>query len=179
VAQRKTQSTEMKWNNDLLKFIFSVLAVYLSGLVVYESFLLPKTRIDEHLIHALVVVSEWIIQNLGFVTTAHQTSFFYTIQIENSVGVWVSPNCDGWMVVWVFLSVWIFLPLKNSWKFAMLPLLVLAIEAVNVLRIVSLAIITKYYPQSLAFNHDYTFTILVYGFVIFLWWMGIKRWSNK
>ena len=169
----------MKWNNDLLKFIFSVLAFYLFGLVVYESFLLPYTKMDEHLIHVLVVTSEWIIQHLGFVTKAHQTSLFYTIQIENSIGVWVSPNCDGWMVIWVFLSVWIFLPLSNFGKFAMLPLLILAIEAVNVFRIVSLAIITKYYPQSLAFNHDYTFTIVVYGFVIFLWWLGIKKWSKK
>ena len=117
MAQRKTQSTEMKWNNELLKFIFSVLALYLLGLVIYESFLLPKTKIDEYLIHALIVVAEWVIQILGFVTTAHQTSFFYTIQIENSVGVWVSPNCDGLMVVWEFLSVWVFLPLKKSSKF--------------------------------------------------------------
>jgi exosortase/archaeosortase family protein len=169
----------MKWNNDLLKFIFSVLAFYLLGLVVYESFLLPKTKMDEYLIHSLVVISEWVIQNLGYVTSAHQTPLFYTIQIENSVGVWVSPNCDGWMVIWVFLSVWIFLPLKKLWKFALIPLFILAIEGVNVIRIVSLAIITKYYPQSLAFNHDFTFTVVVYGFVIFLWWLGIKKWSEK
>jgi exosortase/archaeosortase family protein len=83
------------------------------------------------------------------------------------------------MVVWVFISVWIFLTLNKFWKFATLPLLILAIEVVNVIRIVSLAIITKYYPQSLAFNHDYTFTIVVYGFVIFLWWLGIKKWGVK
>ncbi len=169
----------MKWNNDLLKFIFSVLACYLIGLVVYESFLLPKTKMDEYLIHALVVISEWVIQSLGYVTLSHQTALFYTIQIENSVGVWVSPNCDGWMVMWVFLSVWIFLPLKKLWKFTLIPLLILAIEGMNVVRIVSLAIITKYYPQSLAFNHDFTFTIVIYGFVIFLWWLGIKKWSEK
>jgi exosortase/archaeosortase family protein len=179
MAEGKTQSTKMKWSNDLLKFIFSVLAFYLIGLVFYESFLLPKTQMDEYLIHGLVVVSEWVIQNLGFVTSGHETPLFYTIQIENSVGVWVSPNCDGWMVVWVFLSVWIFLPIMRYWKLAMIPLCALAIESVNVIRIVSLAIITKYFPQSLAFNHDYTFTIVVYGFVIFLWWLGIKKWGEK
>jgi len=45
----------MKWNNELLKFIFSVLALYLLGLVIYESFLLPKTKIDEYLIHSWLI----------------------------------------------------------------------------------------------------------------------------
>ena len=169
----------MKWNNDLLKFIFSVLAFYLLGLVVYDSFLLPKTSLDEYLIHGLVVSSEMILNLLGYSTAPHQTALYYTIQLENSIGVWVSPNCDGWMVIWVFLSVWLFLPLIKTRKWVMLPFALLCIQAVNVIRIVCLAIITKYFPESLAFNHDYTFTILVYGFVIFLWWWGIKKWSVK
>jgi exosortase/archaeosortase family protein len=169
----------MKWGNDLLKFIFSVLVLYILGLVVYESFLLPRTQLDEYLIHALVVSAEAIINVLGYSTAAHQTDFFYTIQLENSIGVWVSPNCDGWMVMWVFLSVWLFLPIKKTRKYFMLPLLLICIEGVNLIRIVCLSIITKYFPQSLAFNHDYTFTIFVYGFVIFLWWWGVKKWTAK
>lgn len=169
----------MNWNNGLLKFIFSVLFLYLMGLVIYESFLLPHTLLDEWIIHGLVVAAEWIIHFFGFSTVAHHTPLFYTIQIQDSVGVWVSPNCDGWMVMWVFISVWLFLPLVKFWKFALIPVFCLVIECVNVLRIASLAVITKYYPESLAFNHDYTFTILVYGFVIFLWWLGIKKWTEK
>lgn len=169
----------MKWNNELLKFIFAVLFFYLMGLLIYESFLLPHTLLDEWIIHGLVVASEWVIHLFGFSTVAHQTALFYTIQIHDSVGVWVSPNCDGWMVMWVFLSVWLFLPVDKRWKYPLIPVFCLAIEGVNVLRISSLAVITKYYPQSLAFNHDYTFTILVYGFVIFLWWLGIKKWGVK
>ncbi len=169
----------MKWDNELLKFIFSVLVFYLFGLVIYESFLLPNTQLDEWIIHGLVVSSEWVIQCLGFETVAHQSPLFYTIQIVDSIGVWVSPNCDGWMVIWVFLSVWIFMPIQNFWKFFLVPFFCFFIELINVVRIVSLTIITKYYPNSLAFNHDYTFTILVYGFVIFLWWLGVKKWNIK
>ncbi len=169
----------MKWSNDLLKFIFSVLVLYILGLVVYESFLLPKTQLDEYLIHSLVVSAEAVLHLLGYSTAPHQTGFFNTIQLESSIGVWVSPNCDGWMVIWVFFSVWIFLPITRIRKYFMLPLFLICIEGVNLVRIVCLSIITKYFPQSLAFNHDYTFTIFVYGFVIFLWWWGVKKWTAK
>jgi len=169
----------MKRNNELLKFIISVLVAYFIGLVLYESFLLPKTAMDEYLIHGLVLSAESLIHAVGFSTVTHQSELFYTIQIQDSVGVWVSPNCDGVMVVWVFLCVWMFLPIAKFWKLLMMPVCILLIQMVNVLRIVSLAIITKYFPQSLAFNHDYTFTILVYGFVILLWWWGIKKWGVK
>lgn len=35
----------MKWGNDLLKFIFSVLVLYIFGLVIYESFCCLKPNL--------------------------------------------------------------------------------------------------------------------------------------
>jgi hypothetical protein len=47
----------------------------------------------------------------------------------------------------------------------------------NVLRIVALAIIMSVNEEWLAFNHDYTFTILVYAYVFALWMIWVQRFS--
>ena len=48
----------------------------------------------------------------------------------------------------------------------------------NLLRVVSLVIIQFNRPQSLKFNHDYTWTVLVYGFIFWLWYLWATRFSQ-
>jgi exosortase/archaeosortase family protein len=57
------------------------------------------------------------------------------------------------------------------------PLGALSVFYLNVLRIVGLAVIMKINESWLAFNHDYTFTILVYLYVFLLWMLWVKKFS--
>jgi exosortase/archaeosortase family protein len=55
---------------------------------------------------------------------------------------------------------------------------IIIIHFVNVLRITALAIIVKVNPDWLYFNHNYTFTIVVYSFVFLLWWIWAKKYAT-
>jgi exosortase/archaeosortase family protein len=46
----------------------------------------------------------------------------------------------------------------------------LTIHVINVLRIAALCIIVTIDYELLNFNHDYTFYVIVYGWVFLLWW---------
>ncbi len=165
-------------NHPTARFIIRAAITYTIGILVYDLFLLPYTNLDEILIHGLVRISEWILSVLGFQLLPHTHSWWNTIHIAGSNGVWISSNCDGFSLLWVFSAVFIFL--NGSWKRKLiyLPIACVIIEWMNVLRIVSLAMIEFYSPKSLAFNHDYTFTILVYTVVIGLWYYWIAYWAN-
>ena len=55
------------------------------------------------------------------------------------------------------------------------------IHALNVSRVVALALIVVYAPDQLDFHHSYTFTLFVYGVVFLLWILRIKiyKWIKK
>jgi exosortase/archaeosortase family protein len=163
------------WNHPTARFIFWATITYTAGVLVYDLYLLPHTQLDELIIHLLVHISEWILSACGFQLLPHTQEWWNTIHINGSNGVWISSNCDGFSLLWVFSAVFIFL--KGDWrkKLIYLPIACLMIEGVNVLRIVSLAMIELYSPKSLAFNHDYTFTILVYAVVVGLWYYWITH----
>jgi exosortase/archaeosortase family protein len=170
------------WNHPTARFIIWTTITYAFGVALYDLYLLPYTNLDEVLIHGLVKISEGILSIFGFQLLPHTQTWWNTIHINGSNGVWISSNCDGFSLLWVFSAVFIFL--KGSWKRKLiyLPIACLMIEGVNVLRIVSLAMIELYSPKSLAFNHDYTFTILVYAVVVGLWYYWIAyqaRPTNK
>jgi hypothetical protein len=57
------------------------------------------------------------------------------------------------------------------------PSVCLTIHLINVLRIAALCIIVTIDYELLNFNHDYTFYVIVYGWVFLLWWIWVKRFS--
>jgi exosortase/archaeosortase family protein len=162
-------------SKSTLQFIFLVTLTYALGVMSYDFWLLPKTNLDEYLIQFLVQMSEPILRSLGYLVLPHGEGWINTIRIQGSNGVWISSNCDGFALIWVFTAVLIFLPGKWFGKLIYLILGGLIIEVFNVLRIVSLAMVEHHYPQSLAFNHDYTFTVLVYSVVVGLWFFWLKK----
>lgn len=162
-------------SSSTFRFIFLVTLTYVLGVLVYDFWLLPHTQWDEAIIQILVQVSEPILKSFGYVLLPHGEGWINTIRIQGSNGVWISSNCDGFALIWVFAAVLIFLP-GNRWvKGIYLLIGSIVIESFNVLRIVSLAMIEHHFPQSLAFNHDYTFTVLVYSVVVGLWFFWLKK----
>lgn len=162
-------------SNSTFQFIFRVTLTYALGVCLYDFWILPQTTFDEHLIQSLVQISEPILRLFGYFVLPHGEGWINTIRIQGSNGVWISSNCDGFALLWVFTAVLIFLPGKwiNKWIYLIIGAVI--IEFFNVLRIVSLAMIEHHYPQSLAFNHDYTFTVLVYSVVVGLWFFWLRK----
>ena len=50
-------------------------------------------------------------------------------------------------------------------------------QQVNVLRVVALCIVVTIDYELLNFQHDYTFQVVVYGCVLLLWYIWVKRFA--
>lgn len=53
------------------------------------------------------------------------------------------------------------------------------VHIANYLRIMGLMWIQRYFPEHLDFNHHYTFTVLVYAVIFWLWYLWAIKISSK
>lgn len=95
--------------------------------------------------------------------------------IDGSNGVWIGGPCNGITLMFLFAVFVIAYPGSIKNKLWYIPLGIIAVHALNIIRIVALAIIALHDPYSLDFNHTYTFTFIAYSFVFMLWMI----WVNK
>ena len=168
-------------DKSLIRFLGLGLGIYLLWYVSYAYFLKDFTLLDECLIHSMVGVSEWVLRTLGFalyeVTT---TELRWQLGIANSPGLLqIGEACDG-LVLFVLFAAFIFaFPGSVRRKMWFIPLGILCIHLANLVRVVSLVMLNFYRPEWLAFNHDYTWTVLIYGFIFWLWYVWTERLSGS
>ena len=164
-----------------LRFLTFGLTGYLIWFIAYQYFFKDSTLIDEWLIHSMVLSVESALKLLGFslyeVTT---TDFRWQLGIDQSVGMLkVGAPCDG-LVLFVLFGVFVLaFPGPMRRKLWFIPLGICAIHVANLLRVLSLVILNFYRPEALAFNHDYTWTVLIYGFIFWLWYLWTERLSRE
>ena len=164
--------------NPLIRFIIYATSLYLLWYVLYEFYLKINTKFDDLVIDNLVFLTKKTLHLLGYNLVSYsETAFQNVVQIEDSLGVTVGAPCDGIVLLALFTVFIISFPGPWKHKLWFLPLGLIAVHLINVIRIVSLAIIVDINPAWLDFNHDYTFTIFVYAFVFFLWYIWVNRFS--
>lgn len=164
-------------DKGLQKFLSTGLVAYLLWYVLYAYFLKDQTLLDEYLIHSMVGVTEWTLRALGFALYEVASSELrWQVGIANSVGMLeIGAACDG-LVLFVLFSVFIIAfpgPIRRKLWF--IPLGIVAIHVANLIRVISLVILNYYRPEALVFNHDYTWTVLIYGFIFWMWYV----WTGK
>jgi len=100
-----------------------------------------------------------------------------TIGIDGTHGLWIGDPCNGLTLFALFTGFIIAYPGPLKKKLWFIPVGIIAIHFINIIRIVALSLIVYYFPdpEVLDFNHTYTFTLLVYGFVFSLWYV----WAGK
>ena len=167
-------------DRDLTKFLGLGFVGYLSWYVAYQYFIKEHTLVDEYLIHSMVVSSECVLRQLGFALyEMHTTELRWQIGIADSVGMLhIGAPCDG-LVLFVLFGVFVLsFPGSAKRKLWFIPLGMVLIHVMNLIRVVSLVMIQYNRPQSLQFNHDYTWTVLVYGFIFWLWYIWAAKLSG-
>ena len=167
-------------DKGLIRFLGGGLSAYLVWYVLYAYWLKDSTMLDEYLIHSMVLVAEWCLRGLGFdLYEVVSQGLRWQLGIANSPGLLeIGAACDG-LVLFVLFAVFIMaFPGPVRRKLWFIPLGVLAIHVANLIRVVSLVILNFYSPESLAFNHDYTWTVLIYGFIFWLWYIWTERLSR-
>lgn len=172
---------------DVFRFLVLGFGGYIVWHLAYETYLKPATLLDECITENLIVVSEAVVEALGYEPLAffeeNDGGFRYRVGIRGGQGVLVGSSCDG-VVLFALYAIFI-LSFPGRWfrKAWYIPTGIAAIHAANIVRIISLLMIQLYFgEEALKFNHDYTFTVFVYSIIFALWYgyavgagFGLKR----
>jgi exosortase family protein XrtF len=157
----------------IIFFILKALVLYLLWYLVYESYLSEKGYLDNFLIQHLVNATEFFLNLFGYTTFKYADA----VGIDGTHGVMIGPNCNGISLFALFTGFILLFPGNLFKKFIYIILGNIFIHFINILRIVALAIVVLNNPESLEFNHKYTFTSIVYLFIFFLWLIWVNKFS--
>ena len=162
--------------NAFVRFIVSAGLLYLLLFLIHQFIVKKYTYYDQGFIGWIIQGTDVVLQTLGYNTfKVLQDRDVQVIGIDGSNGVWVGSNCNAISLFSLFSVFIIAYPGSIKQKLWFIPAGILLIHVINILRVVALAIIAHKAPEYLNFNHTYTFTFLVYGFIFSLWIL----WVNK
>jgi exosortase/archaeosortase family protein len=157
----------------LYGFISKALGIYILWYLVYEIWLHPSGKLDIWVIKATLNISLSLLKVFGFHTFSGSDRL---IGIDGTNGLWMGDNCDSVELCALFAGFIIVFPgqwLKKLWY---IPIGIVCIFLLNVLRVVTLAVLQKSISTYwFEFNHTYTFTFLVYSFIFLLWFYWVKK----
>lgn len=166
--------------NAFIRFILTSALLYGILYVIYQFVIKRYTFYDQKFIGTIIHASDFFLQLLGYKTFLSLSDYdFQVIGIDGSNGVWVGSNCNAITLFTLFSVFIIAYPGRQKNKIWFIPLGILAIHILNLARVISLALISYYWPQYLSFNHTYTFTFLIYAFIFFLWLVWVQKFSQK
>lgn len=162
--------------NPVVRFLLLVFSLYIGWFLIYDLWLHPNERMDLFVIDMTILVSKWILELLGY---AVYTGADRLIGVDGASGLWIGDNCNG--IALFALFSWFVIAYKGKLKYKLIfiPLGIITIQLLNILRVVVLAIIDTYSRAWTEFNHTYTFTIVIYGYIFFLWMIWVNRFSER
>ena len=166
-------------NKTAVLFIAKLLVLYLGLQAFYDYVLSPYTDVDQWLINSIISTAENGLILLGYELMQTNGIYAFHMGIAGTSGVVIGNPCDGLSLFILYASfITVF---KGKWwvKSIFILLGIILIHFLNVGRVIALALIVKYYPDTLDFHHSYTFTLLVYAFTFSLWMIRIKISQKK
>jgi exosortase/archaeosortase family protein len=161
----------------LYRFLLAALLFYIAWYCIYELWLHPVDRFDVWVISKTTGSAAHILRWMGF---SIFTKSARLVGIDGTPGLWMGDNCDS-IELWAIFTGFI-LAFPGRWKHKLwyIPMGIVLIFALNVLRVVGLAIVQKNVSEKwLEFNHTYTFTIIVYAFIFGLWLIWVNKIAGK
>lgn len=165
--------------NKFYFFLLKAFTLYGLSYFLYEFIIKKYTPLDQIFIRKIINVSSWGLEMLGYKTFASKDiNDLQVMGIDGSNGVWIGGPCNGITLMFLFAIFVISYPGSVKHKLWYVPLGILAVHTLNIIRIVSLAIIAFHDPYSLDFNHTYTFTFIAYSFVFMLWMIWVNKYAE-
>lgn len=161
--------------SQLLRFGLFSIALYLLWFGVYEQWLAPAGRLDTFLSDNIAASSAATLRIIGFDAT---TPIHNLVAIAGRDAVVVGHPCNGLVLYALFSGFLLAFPGPWKHKIWFIPLGLGLIYGLNIIRVAALAINQLYYRQSVDFNHHYTFTFIVYGFILGLWLWWVRRYAQ-
>jgi len=160
------------FKQPVTRFLIYLLSFYLGWYLVYNLWLHPQETLDMYVIDTTIAISKWILEACGYLVF---TGVERVIGVDGTGGLWIGDNCNGIALFALFTGFIVAYP--GNWKRKIVFIItgILLIQLLNVLRVVCLAILDTHSRTWTEFNHTYTFTVIIYGFIFWLWML----WANK
>jgi exosortase family protein XrtF len=162
--------------NPILLFLGYALLLYIGWYLLYDLWLQRKGWLDNFVIENTTDISIFILKVLGFDVFS---SGIRLMGIDGTGGLWVGNSCNGVSLFALFTGFILAYPGSIKRKLIFIPLGIITIHLCNILRVIGLAITQLYFPEATDFNHTYTFTIFVYGYIFLLWMFWVNRLSKE
>lgn len=168
----------LKENKKLIRFLLICLMAYLIWVIFYNQWIGPDRRVDFWLsgmeAKEVMLLLKWMGYPIEQLVEYEYKHVFY---LHGKRLVALATSCNG-LVLFPLFSCFIFAT-QGHWKRKALFTLIgcVLIYHVNIIRIIGLLLVKIYSPESLDFNHKYTFTVLVYSFIFYLWYLWINYYA--
>lgn len=166
----------------VVRFLIKAGVVFIAWTVIYQLWIKPDGSADHFIVKQLTHTTDLILGHGGYdmIDNADKPSegaHRYTGIVNTPLVVYVGDECNGLNLMALFIGFMFIYPgsWKQKWWFILLGLI--TIHASNQLRILALTVLSYHLPESVDFNHTYTFTIIVYGIVFSLWYLWAKKFS--
>jgi exosortase family protein XrtF len=160
--------------NPIVRFLINVFALYILWYLVYTLWLHPNERLDLLVIDLTISMSKWILELFKY---SVYTGADRLIGIDGTSGLWIGDNCNAIALFALFACFIIAFKGRVKHKIVYVLFGILSIQLLNVFRVVALAILDTHSRAWTEFNHSYTFTIIMYGYIFFLWMMWVNKFS--
>ena len=155
------------------RFFGLAFLAYVVWSVAYEQALKPHTSLDEVVIEHMVTSTETAFKAIGWQvgTYPQPATHCDRVGVAGHAGVQIGAPCDGVALFALFAIFILAFPGPFLRKLWFIPAGIALLHLANIGRVVILARIQATAPEWLEFNHDYTFTVLIYGLVFALWYL--------
>jgi exosortase family protein XrtF len=158
------------------RFLILILSFYLGWYLIYNLWLHPAETLDLFVIDITVIISKELLELFGYTVF---TGSDRLIGIDGTGGLWIGDNCNGIALFALFTGFIVAYPGNWKKKLYFIPMGIVLIELLNILRVVLLAILDTQSRAWTEFNHTYTFTIVIYGFIFLMWMIWVNKVSDK
>lgn len=162
--------------NPTIRFLLTILGLYLLWYILYKTVIQPLNDVDMFVINTTISISKWFLELFNYSVF---TGTERVIGVDGTGGLWIGDNCNG--ITLFALFTWFIVAYKGKLKYKIPYILlgIISIELLNILRIVGLAILDTISRTWTEFNHTYTFTILIYGYIFLLWMIWVNKYSER
>ena len=160
----------------IFRFLFTVLILYVLWYVLYDLWLHPNQTVDLWVVDVTIYLSKILLESMGYLVF---TGSERVIGIDGSGGLWIGDNCNGIALFSLFAVFIMAYKGKIKTKIIYITLGILSIQVLNVLRVAGLAILDTYSRSWTEINHTYTFNILIYGYIFFLWMLWVNKYADS
>lgn len=165
----------MPESRRLPRFLLTAAFLYLGWYFLHQWMITSQVLFDSLLCQHIAAASAGVLRVLGFTAEARHT----LVVLQQQPSVIVGWQCDGLSLMALFAGFIIAYPGPWRTKLWFIPLGVLSIHLINILRVVGLALNHYYSHATLEFNHHYTFALIVYAFIFWLWTVWVRRYAGR